>query len=522
MAHADRSPEERALLKSERRFRDLATTAPGLVFETDRAGNALFVNNEQWHEFTGRPHGSWRGKGWADAIHHDDRDSVFSAWQSAVLAEKPFEFEYRFVHISTGRAMWVLAKAVPFRAPDGHILGHMGSVTDITALKEADEHKRMLEQALMQTQKLEAIGTLASGVAHDFNNVLAAVVGFVEIAMLRADGCDTLRELLERIRESAEQGANVTKGLLEFARSSVATRRPLDLCEFAEANVRFFKHLVPAAIRMDLKLFDGPLVVHADSSQMQQVLANLIGNARDAMPQGGALGVELDRCGDLARVVVRDSGDGIPTELLTRVFDPFFTAKAPGQGTGLGLAITHGIVTDHKGAIHAASSPGEGTTMTITLPLYEPCNSVDTQHPEPTAEFDGTNETVLLVDDNRLVRSAMEMQLKGLGCHVFAAEDGASAIQLFQTYNEQISVAILDVDLPDIDGVSLSKELLRSRAGLPVVLITGNTSYVGAEAMPPGQILLTKPLTAQELGAAISAARNPAEGSAPQASRATS
>jgi len=498
---------EHALIVSENRFRNLTITSPNIVFETDKSGQTVFVNDEQWELLTGNPRGSWAGQGWAASIHPDDVQATVTAWRKAVEAEEAFEHEFRFVHCISQRVFWVLSRAVPVHLSDGRFNGHMGSATDITTVKEANEQKRIYEQSLLQTQKMDALGTLAAGVAHDFNNVLTAIISLIEIASVSNVTDDTVRDCLKQIDHAAEQGTEVTKGLLEFLRSSESSQKPIALGDFLEANVGFFKHLIPASVNTEVEIFEKPLHVYADGSRLQQVFTNLIVNALDAMPEGGSLRIQLQQEGDNAQISITDSGKGMPGEVADKIFDPFFTTKAPGVGTGLGLAITHKVITDHGGLINIHSIEEEGTKVTIKLPLV-PTENIEPQVPvsasQPVLELE--TGCALLVDDNPLVRSAVKQQLEALGLEVIDTAQGEWAIQQVRACQKQIAIAIIDIDLPGMDGIQIASKLTQLQPKIAIVLITGNIHRQNSKPIDTDLLVLAKPFKMAELVDAINQA----------------
>ena len=399
--------------------------------------------------------------------------------------------------LPTGEQRWVRTDKIPYRDEGGNIAGVIAFVLDITEGKRAEDEKEGLEAQLRQAQKMEAVGRLAGGVAHDFNNILTAILGNVELmqsSMRRrlADDDPWLAEAAQ-IEQSALRAADLTRHLLALGRQQVLRPEILNPNRILAGMEKMLRRL----IREDIELAVCPAAdlrsIRADAGQIEQVIMNLTLNARDAMPHGGKLtlataNVSLDeeyvaqhaegRVGPHVMLSVSDTGCGMDEGTLERVFDPFFTTKPVGEGTGLGLATVHGIVQQSGGHVIAASEPGQGTTFRVYLPsVSEPAGIAVAQRPEEEEEAGG-QETILLCEDESLVRQLTCEALQGRGYTVIAAEHGKRALELAEAHPGPVHLLVTDVIMPNMNGRQLAEALTESQRAMKVLYISGYTSSV--------------------------------------------
>jgi PAS domain S-box-containing protein len=379
-----------------------------------------------------------------------------------------------------------------------------GDVLLLAMVRDISARKR-LEEQLLQAQKMEAVGILAGGVAHDFNNILSAIVGYASLLQLRLAADDPLAGHVERILAAAERAANLTSSLLAFSRKQEVALRPVDLNETVLGFHRIMERLIGEDIDLSLRLAGEPLVVDADPRQLEQVLMNLATNSRDAMPRGGRLEiatVAVDRQheaggvppGRYAAFSVSDSGAGMSLEVRSRVFEPFFTTKEAGKGTGLGLAIVQGIVQKHGGHVELDSGPDRGTTVTVLLPRGgEAVPAVAGRRGEPIPRG---RETILLVEDEAAVRQVTRSMLEEFGYTVLEADDGVSAQYVFRENRDRVDLVLCDLLMPRLNGRETLAGLREMRPGVPAVFISGYTADVIAQKglADDAVSLLMKPL----------------------------
>ncbi len=384
----------------------------------------------------------------------------------------------------------------------------------------AEEDREALQEQLHQAHKMEAVGQLAAGVAHDFSNLLTVIRGHADRAGTMLAGENRARKELEQIQEATHQAADLTRALLTFSRKLPAEKKPIDLCAVVQESERLLRRVLPAAVQLEVDAAcESPLWVNADQTQVHQVVLNLAINARDAMPDGGTLRVALssmvesdigdlpeapDSGGSAARLVVADTGVGMSPEVQTRIFEPFYTTKTRGQGTGLGLSIVHGIVKDHGGHIEVRAEVGKGTTFTVVLPcirsgaVAEPVRSA-------TITPKGRGELILLAEDNQHVRGIIASTLESLGYNVTLAEDGITALGIFAQHDKEIRLLILDADLPARSGPDCLRELRDKGVKTPAIVITGNVDFESSE-LDDETVLLRKPFGMPELASTVSVA----------------
>jgi nitrogen-specific signal transduction histidine kinase/ActR/RegA family two-component response regulator len=396
----------------------------------------------------------------------------------------------------------------------------LATIVDITARKRHEEETRKLESRLRQSEKLEAIGQLAGGVAHDFNNILTAILGYVEAtqAQLEVSAVDPteFHNALEQIKKSALSAAELTRQLLAFGRRQLARPRPLNLNEAVRSVEPMLRRLLPENVAVELHLAPDVRNTLADPSQVEQVIVNLVVNARDAMPTGGSLTIRTENAqlddryallhpevlpGEYVALVVSDVGCGMASATMARIFDPFFTTKAAGQGTGMGLSTVYGIVKQAKGHVSVYSEVGKGTTFKIFLPAEAASVAAAASMRTPDASTPQGTETILVAEDNELVRWVIQNILRGAGYNLLLAANGTEALRLADEHQGRIDMLVTDVVMPDIHGKDLAERLLARGLAPKVLFLSGYTSDVIAHhgVLEPGLALLEKPFTRQAL-----------------------
>jgi PAS domain S-box-containing protein len=414
------------------------------------------------------------------------------------------------VHLKKdGSRITVMSRKVLRRDGNGEPSGILEINHDITEIKR-------VEQQLRQAQKLEAIGTLTGGIAHDFNNILAAVLGFGELARDRLAEGTRERLCLERITEAGLRGRNLVRRMLAFSRQAEQERTPLKLSSAIEETVKLLGGSIPATVDVRMKIESESGFILADPVQLQQVIMNLCTNAAYAMRNnGGVLQIELSdysvapsspsggmKAGSYMKLVVRDTGEGIPADIIEKIFDPFFTTKAPDEGTGLGLSVVHGIVKSHDGHIAVESEPGTGTTFTLCFPKVAEKQAIPTEAdgPIPTG-----SERILFIDDEEALAEMGADILRDLGYDVVSATSAGEALVLVNEEPTRFDCVVTDQTMPEMTGIELAREILAIRPDIPVIMCTGFSHLVDAEeAKAAGiRVFAMKPLTKAEIAKTI-------------------
>jgi PAS domain S-box-containing protein len=401
------------------------------------------------------------------------------------------------LHDQAGRALGILV--VLFKRPLADAEGVRSTLQIFAARAGAELERVRTEAALLQAQKVESIGRLAGGVAHDFNNLLTAIVGFGELGLRALPEDSPARRHVQQVVDAGIRGAALTRQLLAFARRQVIQPAIVDVGDLVGELSAMLRRLIGDDIELAVTLAPELWPVRADPSQVQQVLVNLAVNARDAMPRGGKLSIEVDRCtidevrarlepeaapGEFARISVTDTGTGMTPEVRERVFEPFFTTKAAGRGTGLGLATCHGIVRQHGGHISVYSEPGRGTTFRVHLPRARESAeaaapgaaatslAAPTPRPAPPA---GAPRTILFVEDDASIRGLIGECLAGFGYSVLEATDGEDALRKAGAREGAIDLLVTDVVMPRLGGPELARRLVEKRPGLRTLYTSGYT-----------------------------------------------
>lgn len=400
-----------------------------------------------------------------------------------------------------------------FPSPDGLTI----YIRDITAQVQTEEEKRRLESQVMQSQKMEAIGVLAGGIAHDFNNLLQIIRGCCSLALEEGQAAGNLRANLEQIQGATDRASQLTRQLLLFGRREVAQRTSLDLASVVQDLLRMLERAFGPTINFEFRSKTKHPFVQADRGQVEQVLMNLCINSRDAMNNQGSLSVEIcdvilekvdqqiypwAKTGRYVVLAVKDSGTGMDSETLSRIYEPFFTTKPAGQGSGLGLAVVYGIVRQHEGLIEVESAPNRGCTVRVFFPAAE---SAAPKSPpaKPSAGPEGT-ETILLVEDEPGVRRASQMLLERSGYRVLVAVDGQEAVEIFEREADRIELVLTDVVMPRMSGFEAAARIQEIKE-VPVVFCSGYAARAvnGEEKIPPGAKILAKPYPPAVLRSAI-------------------
>ncbi|OGR02857.1 MAG: hypothetical protein A2520_01815 [Deltaproteobacteria bacterium RIFOXYD12_FULL_53_23] len=502
----NRRKAEADLRESQQLFATVANTSPALIWMSD-LNKQLIWFNDPWLAFTGRTLAEEQGNGWTAGVHPDNLAHCLQNFSEAFDARLPFSREYRLRRYD-GEYRWLFAQAQPRYDASGVFAGYISSSLDISA-------HRQLENQIRHAVKMESIGTLAGGVAHDFNNILTAIIGYGQIALMSMPQDDPQRLNILPMLEAADRAARLTKDLLLFSRKQISERKTVDLNDIVKTVEKFIVRVIGADIVCETRIADQPLIVFADSHQMEQVLMNFATNARDAMPKGGIFSITTEetilnqefieshgfgRPGKYALLTATDSGSGMDGPTLTRIFDPFFTTKGVGKGTGLGLSVAYGIIKEHEGYINVYSEPGHGTTFRLYLPLTGAEIKAEINTAPEGAPIHGT-ETILLADDDEALRNIAITTLNRFGYTVIEAVDGEEAVRKFTENQADIQLLLFDIIMPKMNGQEAYEAISKIQPGIKTIFMSGYVpDIIRAQVdLEKSATLLTKPLAPAEL-----------------------
>lgn len=383
------------------------------------------------------------------------------------------------------------------------LVAYGGRQAILVLARDVSERKALMRQ-LVQSQKMDSLGTMAGAVAHDFNNLLTTILGFAGLLKRSPNMDPEERENLALIEDAARRAADLTGRLLSFSRGGLVRFGQVDLRTVVDDTMSLAEPTLHAGISVSVSLPGGPVFVEGDAGQLQQAITNVVLNARDAVPESGRIGVSLAVDGAVAVVTVEDTGPGMDEETRMRIFEPFYTTKPVGSGTGLGMAITYGIIQGHHGDIAVTSRKGKGTRFTISLPLYR-----SDEAGEPVDRFSaGEGNLVLVVDDDAMVRRTTTATLGELGYNVVEAPGGSTAVEIVRARPDRFSVVLLDLVMPGMTGSETFRALTAIRPDLPVVVCTGYAadSHIDTDVKRRIAGLVQKPFTADRLARALHAA----------------
>jgi PAS domain S-box-containing protein len=509
----ERRRAEQARRESEQRFRELAEAIQEVFWMTDPVGKRLLYVSPAYEKIWGRSCAGLddAARTWPEGVHPDDRERVLRATEGG-QASGGYDETYRILR-PDGAVRWIRDRAFPVRGAAGEIVHVVGTAEDITA-------RRQLEEQFRQAQKMEAIGQLAGGVAHDFNNILAAILGNTQLALADTATGHPARESLEEIRKASLRASNLVQQILAFSRHQPLQRRVVELGPTLQEAYNFLRATLPSVVELTLSIDAAAPPVLADQTQIYQVIANLCTNAWHALEDrpgrvaialeavdldaAGVAGMAGLRPGRFARLAVADDGKGMDAATLRRIFDPFFTTKEAGRGTGLGLSVVHGIVQAHDGAITVASRPGEGTTFQVHLPAA--AAAVDAvPAPAPQGPGRGGGQSILYLDDEGPLVFLATRMLERLGYRISGYTRADEALQAFRADPGRFDLVITDLNMPGVSGMQIAAEILALRPGLPVVLCSGYvTDELRQRARDAGICeVLYKPATMEEFSQAI-------------------
>jgi PAS domain S-box-containing protein len=508
----ERTAATEALRASEERFRQIAENIREIFWMSDPKQSALLYVSPAYAEIWGRSCESLyeRPESFLEAILPEDRARVIAAQAKQLAGELTHE-EYRITR-PDGGVRWIGDRRFPIKNESGQVYRIAGIAEDITERKRTDEVLRKSEDQLRKSQRLEAVGRLAGGVAHDFNNMLTAIIGTTELAMLELHRDHPARKDLKEIKQTADRAANLTRQLLAFARQQISAPGILNLNDLIINLDKMLRRLIGEDIELVMVPASDIGLIQVDAGQLEQVIVNLAVNARDAMPQGGSLVLQTANFtvapeaaqqhpelapGEYVVLTVRDTGLGMTEEVKARLFEPFFTTKEFGKGTGLGLATCYGVIKQNGGHIEVESEIGKGSTFRLYLPQI-----TETAATRPQLDHAGAlphgSETVLLVEDEPTVREVATRMLREQGYNVLVAANGDEALQLARSRsNEPIHLLVTDVVMPRLSGKAVADQLRAGRPDMKVLFISGysDDTLIRHGAADTGLNFLQKPFS---------------------------
>ena len=504
----ERKFAENAQKESEERYRLFLKDFPGVAFKRSIDLKPVFFHGTI-EKITGYSEEEFMSDNlrWHKIVHPEDLPTLYeNAADLQIIPNYSIEREYRILR-KDGQIRW-LKELIQNKCDEtGSPAFIQGTIYDITEQKK-------LEEQLQHAQKTEAVGQLAGGVAHDFNNILSAMIGFTTLAQMKMKEDDPARKHLSKLFELADKAAKLTGSLLAFSRKQVINVRPLKLNEIINNTCMLLERLIGEDIKLDVRLTDENIVIMTDNIQLDQILVNLATNARDAMPEGGTLSISTSvmsmddefirlhghgKPGRYALIQVEDTGSGMDENTRNKIFDPFFTTKEVGKGTGLGLAIVYGIIRQHGGYIDVYSEAQKGTTFRMYFPMLS--INADISESAHVLPLKGGAEVILVAEDEQATRESLRDMLEEYGYKVIEAYDGQDAVRKFMDQQEFVSLILMDVVMPHKSGKEAFDEIRKINPKARVVFTSGHTGDMvrSRGIVDEGRHFIPKPVSPEEL-----------------------
>jgi len=512
----ERKKAVESLKSTESFYKTILDDLPDMICRWRPQGGITFVN-ENFCRYFGKTKEELIGKNFAPYICMNDADSpkkgdfVFSP-------ETPAEYSEKTLTLPDGQTRWVECVTRAIFDGDGEIKEYQSIGHDITSRKNAEEKNSELQAQLMQSQKLEAIGTLAGGIAHDFNNIITVVKSLTELIIEKVGTGDPLYKYLRPINESSRRAINLVQQLLLFSRNKPIDIGAIDLNATASELLGMLEHIISEDILIETDFSYDLWKIKADRSRVEQVITNIVVNSSESMPHGGTIniqtanltlnaaqcrGIDGARPGKFVCITVKDSGTGMDGHVLKRIYEPFFTTKT--KNSGMGLAVVYGIVREHQGLITVQSTPDSGTVVKVCLPAVEDQKSFEARTPVKRSKLGGQGRKVLLVEDEKWVRKSTAMVLAEHGYEVFEATDAEKALSLFYREKGRFNIVISDVVMPGRSGLQLVNPLLDINPKVPILLCSGHLDDKSqlSQIIKRGLAYIQKPYEIDDLLAAI-------------------
>lgn len=510
----ERKRSEKKLKETNRFLRNILDSSSSIsIMSTDLDQNILFWNKGAENIF-GYKSEEIVGIKKTDILYPGEEEKALVEDIRSLIRQnkKAITCEIREV-AKDGRKLWINLNLTPRFDEKGNVIGILGIGEDIT------ERKRLQNQ-LGQDEKMKAIGTLAGGVAHDFNNILAAIIGFTEIAALQIPEESKAKESLKQVLDAGRRARDLVKQILAFSRKGEQERIPIEITPIVKETLKLLRSSVPTTVEIRQDIERDPAIVEADPTQIQQILMNLCANASHAMSErGGVLEVGIQNVqvrdwdsefgrldmspGNYVRLAVSDTGQGMTPEVLERAFEPYYTTKERGEGTGLGLSVVHGIVKSYGGTITAYSEPGKGSTFHVYFPVIEKKGEIP--ETEEVAPIPTGNERILFIDDEFPLVDLGKQMLEKLGYEVTIRTSSIEALKLFKVKPSEFDLVITDMTMPNMTGEKLAVELMKIRSDTPVIICTGYSRYISEKkAKDMGvRAFVMKPLMMRDLARTV-------------------
>jgi PAS domain S-box-containing protein len=507
----DRKQAERKMERSQRLLAQAERVSRQGAWEWDVVQD-IWNFSENWLSIHGCQASYLKTEDLVKIAHPEDADRITQAFQSALAGEAPYDITHRIIKQDNHEVRYVKALGdVEFNSNNEPII-MWGSAQDIT-------DQKMMEEQLRQSQKIEAVGTLAGGIAHDFNNILAAIMGYSELALDTVPDGSEASEDIKQVLKAGYRATDLVRQILSFSRADAQEEKSVQIYVLIKESLKLLRPAIPTTIEIQQDIQDEQDKILADPVQIQQIIMNLCTNAAQAMEENGGLlqiglaTVEIDSSeaaehldlepGNYQKLTISDTGLGMDEKTLRRAFEPFYTTKDIGQGTGMGLSVVHGIVKSHDGVVTASSELGKGSVFTVYLPVYK---GKDTTVDGPDdAQPLGGDERILLVDDEETLAATGKAKLQRLGYQVTAATSSVKALEYFKKHPDAFDLVITDYTMPGMTGTTLSQKILSVRPDLPIIIVTGFSQQLTPERAKSLGIkrMVMKPLTGERFARAV-------------------